>query len=197
MSRVTQQGESRAGTGARSFPGCSQCFPRPTAALLQALHLPGSGLWEPWEPGLLLTTPVVCFSLPAACYLFNSDREKEGSSVLRDHAHFLAYSPTVCPGHPEIQNHDCLKRGKWWPRFASSVSISWKMLVPSGFCGNHAFPWEPGDGYCMGPASFLRISLACATFVLEPYFLRAPCVCVALGQELRADAHHPLSLCQR
>lgn len=75
-----------------------------------------------WGPGLLLTTPMVCFSFLAACYLFNSAREKEGSPVLRDHAHILAYSPTVCPCHLEIQNHDCLKRGKWWPHFVSSCS---------------------------------------------------------------------------
>lgn len=59
----------------------------------------------------------------AACYLFNSAGEEEGSSVLRDHAHFLAGSPTVCPSHPEIENYDCLKRGKWrWSHSSSSFS---------------------------------------------------------------------------
>lgn len=78
------------------------------------------GPWGLWGPVLLLTTPVVCFSLLAACYLFNSAREKEGSPVVRDHAHILACSPTMCPCHLEIQNHDCLKRGKWQPHSAAS-----------------------------------------------------------------------------
>lgn len=96
----------------------------------------GDPPWGSQRPGLLLTTLVMCFSLSAACYLFNSDREKEGSPILRDHANFLAGSPTVCHCNPEIQNHDCLKRGKRWPHSASSFSGPCNMLVPSGLCGN-------------------------------------------------------------
>lgn len=36
---------------------------------------PGPGVWGPqqmWVPGHHLMTPVVCFFLPAACYLFNA-----------------------------------------------------------------------------------------------------------------------------
>ena len=132
------------------------------AALLRVLHLPGPRLGRPWGPDLFPTTLVACFSLPAACYLFNSDREEEGSPVLRDHAHFLAYSPTVCPCHPEIQNHDCLKRGKCdlIPCLPLAAPGRCLFLLLHGFSrGNHAFPWEPENGYHVGLASSLGISL--------------------------------------
>lgn len=166
-----------------------------------------SGLWGPWGPrglwgpGLLLTTPVVCFSFLAACYLFNSAREKEGSPVLRDHAHILACSPTMCPCHIEIQNHDCLKRGKWWPHSVASCRGSWERCL---------FLWE--ITLCQGnqemgttwawllPWGFpYLISLCSVAFPHCPACLCSPeePMWVLLGRDLQAEAHHPVSLRQQ
>lgn len=197
MLRVTQQGQSRAGTGAKSSPRLFLYhWPHLRPNVCQA-----PGLWGPWGPqqlwgpGLLLTASVVCFSLLAACYLFNSAREKEGNPVLRDHAHILAYSPTMCPCHLEIQNHDCLKRGKCgltphlpgWPLG--------EMPVPFGWCGKHGWPREPGDGHHMGLASSLGISIPHPAFVLEPSFLTAPLVCVAPSSPCGSSRGRSLSCC--
>lgn len=170
------------------------------AALLRVLHLPGPRLGRPWGPDLFPTTLVACFSLPAACYLFNSDREKEGSPVLRDHAHFLAYSPTVCPCHPEIQNHDCLKRGKCdlvpclplaAPGRCLFLLLHVSRVETMHFLGNQrmaiTWVWLLPWGFPFPPCSL------CSRIFFPPSPI---CLCLCQGQEQQADAHHSLSLCQ-
>ena len=142
-----QQSESRAGPGAGSCPGRFLAPLSRGQSYARTNICRGRGVLSPD----LLTTPVVRVSLAAACYLSNSTREKEGSPVLGDHAHFLACSPTVCPGHLEIQNHDCLKRGKWRPCSTSSPSGPLEEMLPAQ--GEITLPWEPEDGCYLGPAS--------------------------------------------
>lgn len=165
--------------GSPSEAGLDPGLP-PGCCAREAEGSPARGRMSAWTrrpggAGLLPMTLTVCFSLPAACYLFNSAREKEGSPVLRDNAHVLAYSPTVCPCHFEIQNHDCLKRGKWRPLTAPSGSGPWERCL---FLFA-VLPREPGDGYHMGLAASLGIPLPHLTFLLEPS-LSGPCLSVEL-----------------
>lgn len=152
MPRVIQRGGSRAGTGARPAPGRSAHWAEGSPAQGRTQGPMSAWTWRPCGPGLLPVTLSVCSSLPAACYLFNSAREKEGSPVLRDNAHILAYSPTVCPCHLEIQNHDCLKRGKWRPLTPPSLQWPWgEMPVPFGCVATGTRGWVPhGPGFFSG-----------------------------------------------